>query len=68
MISLSLDDTLISDSEFSAMVRVYDSAKSKLEKQHEENNYDNIARSTSTNSGQYHPSKNQHDLNNLNQP
>ena len=60
MISSSLDNTIISDSEFSAMVSIFDSAISKLEQQHEYNNNDN------TDGIGKHKPKNQNDLNSLN--
>ncbi|KAL3876523.1 hypothetical protein ACJMK2_034364 [Sinanodonta woodiana] len=65
LISLSLDDTFISDDEFSAMVQIYDLAISKL-KQDNNNNDNNsndcvdsdIGRITSTNSNKYNSDKN----------
>jgi hypothetical protein len=53
MISSSLNDTTISDEEFSKMVQLYDSTMSKLERNN--NNNDNVipTRTASTNSGKY---------------
>jgi hypothetical protein len=80
VISSSIDDTVITEDEFSAMVRIYDSAMKSVEftKLEMENNFNNnnnnnnnvrdIARTTSTNSRKYHPVTNKYDINNINQP
>jgi hypothetical protein len=72
MISSSIDDSFISDDEFSAMVRLYDSTMSKLESNFNDfnnnnnNNNDNVrdivARTASTNSGEYRPGENSADI------
>lgn len=69
MISSSIDDSLITADEFSAIVNIYDSAISKLEKFQLENTNNNnnvIGRITSTNSSKYNSGTNKHDLNNIN--
>jgi hypothetical protein len=66
LISSSIDDSLITDDEFSAMVRIYNSAISKLETINNNNNV--INRVTSTNSNKYNSGTNKHDINNINKP
>ena len=68
MISSSLNDTLISDDEFSKMVRVYDFSLSKLEIENNfnNNNNNNVTRSASTNSGKHYSGENKHDINSIN--
>ena len=50
VISVSLDDAMISDDEFSRMIKLYDLTMSKLEIDNINNNGDNVAGTTSTNS------------------
>jgi hypothetical protein len=66
LISSSIDDSLITDDEFSAMVRIYNSAISKLETINNNNNV--INRVTSTNSNKYNSGTNKYDINNINKP
>ena len=79
LISSSIDDSIITEDEFSAMVRIYDSAESKLEEfqienfsleiKNNNNNNDNvIARTASTNSRKYQTETNKYDINNINKP
>ena len=70
LISSSIDDTVITEDEFSAMVRIYDSAM-KLEIVNDNNNNNNvsdIASTTSTNSKKCHLVTNKHDIININKP
>ena len=69
MISSSIDDSFISDDEFSAMVRLYDCTMSKLKTEiannfnnNNNNNNDIVARTASTNSGEYCPGENSADI------
>ena len=79
LISSSIDDSIITEDEFSAMVRIYDSVVSKLEEfqienvsleiKNNNNNNDNvIARTASTNSRKYQTETNKYDINNINKP
>jgi hypothetical protein len=64
LISSSLDDTTISDSEFSTMAQLYKQTMLKLEQNNNNNNV--VARTTSTNSNKYNTGENKHDISNLN--
>jgi hypothetical protein len=73
LMSSSIDDTIITEEEFTAMVRIYDSAMrnaciSKNDFKNDNNN--NVARvsTTSTDSRKHHPEENEHDINNINKP
>ena len=71
LISLLLDNSVISDVEFSTMTQLYNSAMLKLEIENNINN--NVtetrrASTTSTNRGEYHSDTNKHDINNINEP
>ena len=77
LISSSIDDTIITEEEFSSMVRIYDAAVSKLEMKivNDENlldfnndNNNNVSRTTSTNSRKYHSATNKNDINSINKP
>ena len=70
MISSSLDDSIITESEFSVIVEVYNSAMLKLEiENNDNNNVNNISDiATSTNSRKYHPCEKKHDIDNINKP
>lgn len=79
LISSSIDDSIITEDEFSAMVRIYDSVVSKLEEfqienvsleiKNNNNNNDNvIVRTASTNSRKYQTETNKYDINNINKP
>jgi len=71
LISSSIDDTLITEEEFSAMVRIYDAAM--IPKLETENNCNNVTKTrrvstTSTNSRKYHSVTNKYDINSINKP
>ena len=67
LMSSAINDTIITEEEFTAMVRIYDSA---IKNDFKNDNNNNVARVsiTSTNSRKYHPAKNKHDINNINKP
>ena len=71
LISLSLDNSVISDVEFSTMTQLYNSAMLKLEIENNINNNVTETRrvsTTSTNRGEYHSDTSKHDINNINEP
>ena len=65
--SSSIDDTIITEEEFTEMVRIYDSA---MKNDFKNDNINNVARvsTTSTDSRKHHPEENEHDINNINKP
>ena len=78
MISSSIDDEFISDDEFSAMVRLYDSTISKLENNFnnwkQQNNFNNnnvrdigATIITSADCREHHSDENNHDINSINE-
>ncbi len=67
LISSSIDDTIITEEEFSSMVRIYDAAVSKLEIENDNNNND-VNRTSSTNSRKYHSATNKNDIDRINKP
>jgi hypothetical protein len=76
LMSSSIDDTIITEDEFSAMVRIYDTAIknasvfSSIAKLEIVNNNNNDARdsTTSADSRKYHSAENKHDINIVNKP
>ncbi len=76
LMSSSIDDTIITEDEFSAMVRIYDTAIknasvfSSIAKLDIVNNNNNVARdsTTSADSRKYHSAENKHDINIVNKP
>jgi hypothetical protein len=68
LISLSIDNSFISDVEFSTMTQLYNSAMLKLEIEDSvNNNVTTIQRTAtaSTNRGEYHSDTNKHDIDNI---
>jgi hypothetical protein len=67
LMSSSIDDTIITEEEFTEMVRIYDSAMKNDFKNDINNNVARVS-TTSTDSRKHHPEENEHDINNINKP